>query len=128
MADEEKRQAEIARQPRQQVDDLRLERHVEGRDGLVGDQHLGLHGEGAGEADALPLAAGDLVRETRPISGPRPTRVRSSAMPPPGARREAAERERLAEAAGDDLRGLRALPESWNTIGRGAATARCGRS
>ena len=46
----------------EEVEHLRLHRDVEGRDGLVGDQHLRLHGERAGDGDALALAAGELVR------------------------------------------------------------------
>ena len=46
----------------EEVQDLRLHRDVEGRDGLVGDQHLRLHGESAGNGDALALAAGELMR------------------------------------------------------------------
>ena len=45
----------------QQVDDLRLDRDVEGGDRLVGDDEVGVHGQGAGDADALALAAGELV-------------------------------------------------------------------
>ena len=45
----------------QQVDDLRLDRHVERGDRLVGDQQLGLQGERPGDPDALALAAGELV-------------------------------------------------------------------
>ena len=46
----------------QQVDDLRLDRHVERRDRLVGHDQLRVERERAGDADALPLAAGELVR------------------------------------------------------------------
>ena len=46
----------------EQLEHLRLHRHVERRHRLVGDQQLGLHGERAGDADALALAAGELVR------------------------------------------------------------------
>ena len=46
----------------QQVDDLRLDRHVERGDRLVGHQQLGAQGERPGDADALALAAGELVR------------------------------------------------------------------
>ena len=45
----------------QQVEDLRLDRDVEGRDRLVGDDQAGLEGEGPGQSDALALAAGELV-------------------------------------------------------------------
>ena len=46
----------------EQVDDLRLDRHVERRDRLVADDEVGLERERAGDADALPLAARELVR------------------------------------------------------------------
>ena len=46
----------------EQVDDLRLDRDVERGDRLVADEHVGLHGERAGDGDALALAAGELVR------------------------------------------------------------------
>ncbi len=46
----------------QQVDDLRLHRNVERRHRLVADDEVGLHRERARDADALPLAAGKLVR------------------------------------------------------------------
>ncbi len=62
VADEQQRQAEIPPQVHEQVDDLRLDRHVEGRDALVADQEIGVHGQRAGDADALPLSAGELVR------------------------------------------------------------------
>ena len=46
-----------------QIEHLRLHRHVERRDRLVGDDEVRLDGERAGDADALALAAGELVRE-----------------------------------------------------------------
>jgi hypothetical protein len=46
----------------QQVDDLRLDRDVERRDRLVGDDEAGPDRERPGDADALALAAGELVR------------------------------------------------------------------
>ena len=46
----------------EQVDDLRLDRHVERGDRLVGDDQLRPQRERAGDADALALAAGELVR------------------------------------------------------------------
>ena len=36
--------------------------HVEHRDGLVGDEEVGVEDEARGDGDALPLAAGELVR------------------------------------------------------------------
>ena len=45
----------------QQVEDLGLDRDVEGRDGLVADQELRLRGQRAGNAHALPLPSGELA-------------------------------------------------------------------
>ena len=47
----------------EQVQHLRLDRHVERRHRLVADQELGLHRERAGDADARALAARELVRK-----------------------------------------------------------------
>ncbi len=46
----------------EQVDDLRLDRNVERRDRLVEHHELGVERQGPGDADPLPLAAGELVR------------------------------------------------------------------
>ena len=45
----------------QQVDDLRLHRHVERRGRLVEHHEAGLQDHGPGDRDALALAAGELV-------------------------------------------------------------------
>src|ERR1019366_7271357 len=60
--DEEKRQAEIALQLGQEVEDLRLDRYVECRRRLVADDESWLHRQGARDGDALALAAGEFVR------------------------------------------------------------------
>ncbi|CUK21701.1 Uncharacterised protein [Achromobacter sp. 2789STDY5608615] len=60
--DEQERHAQLALQVQQQVDDLRLDRHVQRRHGFVGDHHLGIERQGPRDADALALAAGELVR------------------------------------------------------------------
>src|SRR5579859_1015742 len=60
--DEQIREVELPLQLFEQVDDLRLDRDVEGRDGLVAHDEARLHRERAGDADALPLAARELVR------------------------------------------------------------------
>ena len=62
VGDEEIGQAELRLEVLQEVDDLGLDRDVERRDGLVADDQRGLHGEGARDAHALPLAARELVR------------------------------------------------------------------
>ena len=61
--DEEVREVELLLQPLEQVDDLGLNRHVQGGHGLVRDDEVGVQGDRAREADALTLAAGELVRE-----------------------------------------------------------------
>ncbi len=63
VADEEDREVEVAAQLHEQVQDLRLDRHVERRHRLVADEELGADGERAGDADALTLAAGELAGE-----------------------------------------------------------------
>ena len=54
--------AELVAQVEEQVQQLGLDRDVERADGLVGDDHLRVDGEGAGDRDALALAAGELAR------------------------------------------------------------------
>ena len=56
-------QAHLLLQADQHVDDLCLNGNVQRRDGLVHHEELGLHGQGTGNADALALAAGELVDE-----------------------------------------------------------------
>jgi len=64
VGDEEQREAKLLLQILQQVDDLRLNRDVERRDRLVADDQFGLGRERPGDADALALTAGELVRIT----------------------------------------------------------------
>ena len=72
-------EAEAVLQILQQVDDLRLDRHVEGRNRLVADDQLGISRKRPGDADALALAAGELVRIAVQWVGSRPTvRMRSA--------------------------------------------------
>ena len=65
VGDEQVGQPELALEPLEQVDDLGLDRHVERADRLVGDDQVRVEGERAGHADALALAAGELVRIAR---------------------------------------------------------------
>ncbi len=60
--DEDVREAEALLQVLQQVHHLRLHRDVERRHRFVADDELRLDGERARDRDALPLAAGELVR------------------------------------------------------------------
>jgi hypothetical protein len=62
MGDEEQGYAGALLQLGQQVQDLRLHGDVEGARRLVQHQQARLEGEGAGDRDPLPLAAGALVR------------------------------------------------------------------
>ena len=63
VGDEDVREPELLLQVLQQVQDLRLHRDVEGRDGLVADDQLRVDRERPGDADPLALAARELVRE-----------------------------------------------------------------
>jgi hypothetical protein len=60
--DEEQAHRELLLQLLEQVQDLRLDRDIEGAQELVAHDEVGLYGEGAGDADALALAARELVR------------------------------------------------------------------
>src|SRR5699024_6814105 len=62
VGDEEIRQAEAVAQVLEQVDDTGLDRYVEGGDRLVEDQQLRVRHQCPGDADALALAAGELMR------------------------------------------------------------------
>ena len=108
----------------QQVDDLRLDRHVERRDRLVADDQVGLGSERAGDADALALAAGELVRiaptciarQPRPCRAARATRVVD-------ARRRLGQAE-IAERLGQDVAHAHARVEAARTgPGRRSACA-----
>src|SRR5439155_6330732 len=60
VGDEQVRETKLRLEIFQQVDDLRLDRDVEGRDRLVADDERGLDGERARDAHALTLSAGEL--------------------------------------------------------------------
>ena len=59
----------------EQVEHLGLDRDVERRDRLVGDEQLGLERDRAGDADPLALAAGELVRVAVVVLGVEPDAV-----------------------------------------------------
>ena len=65
----------------QQVDDLRLNRHVERRHRLVGDDQPRVDRERAGDADPLPLTTGELVRIAGGVSRGE-AHPRAAARPP----------------------------------------------
>ena len=60
--DEDVREVELVLERPQQREDLRLHGHVERRHRLVADDQPRVEREGAGDADPLPLPAGELVR------------------------------------------------------------------
>ncbi len=69
MRDEEVRQPELLLQLVQEVHDLRLDRDVERRDRLVEHHHPRVQRERTSDADALALAARELVREAVRVLG-----------------------------------------------------------
>src|ERR1700730_1946132 len=69
MRNENVGQPELLLKVGQQVENLRLDRNVQSRDGLVRDDQLGSKGQGAGDADALPLATRELGGEPVVVFG-----------------------------------------------------------
>ena len=84
VADEDQRQVEVVAEPAEEEEDLRLGRDVEAGDDLVGDDELGLERQRPGDADALALAAGQLVRVAAEKRGRQPDDVEQlgRALPP----------------------------------------------
>jgi hypothetical protein len=72
VGDEQVGQVELVLQPLHQVEHLRLDRDVERGDRFVGDDEVGLARQGAGDADALALTAGELVRVPVAVVGVQP--------------------------------------------------------
>src|SRR5450830_101159 len=62
MGNEEIRQVQPLLQLLEQVDDLRLNRHVQGRDGLIQDKQFWIDNKRAGNPDTLTLTTGELMR------------------------------------------------------------------
>ena len=62
MSDEQIRQVKLFLQLAEEVQDLRLNGHIERRHGLVANNQLGIDRQGARDSDALPLPAAELVR------------------------------------------------------------------
>ena len=69
---------EFALELLEQVDDLGLDGDVERGDRLVGDDQLRVQRQRAGHADALALAAGELVREAVVVLGVEARRSRAA--------------------------------------------------
>ena len=69
MRDEDVREVELLLERAQQVEDLCLNRNIQRGDRLVADDQLRVQRESAGDADALPLAARELVRIAARVLG-----------------------------------------------------------
>src|ERR1700738_3109910 len=78
---EEIGQAELALQVHHQVEDLRLNGDIEGRNRFVGDDELRRERERARDPDTLALAAGALVRVMGHVRFAQPRAVLSLAEP-----------------------------------------------
>ena len=61
VGDEEVGQVELLLELVKHVDDLGLDRDVQGGDGLVADDEVGVDRQGTGDADTLALASGELM-------------------------------------------------------------------
>ncbi len=69
VGDEQVGQAQLAAQPLEEVEHLRLDQHVQGGDRLVADEQRRLKGDGARDGDPLRLAAGQLARVALGVPG-----------------------------------------------------------
>ena len=76
--DEHVREAELVLQVLEQVDHAGLDRHVERGHWLVEHEQVGVEREGARDADALALPAGELVRVAVRVLGFEVTRAPSA--------------------------------------------------
>ena len=101
VGDEQHRQTEVAPQFAEQLDDRRLDQHVECRRDLVADQHLGPADQRTGDRDALTFAARQLIGEAVGVAGGQATRARASRRPCGRAR--SSTRHRSIKRAGDRL-------------------------
>ena len=97
--DEEHGEAERVLQLEEQVEDLRLDRHVEGRHRLVGDDEPRVERERARDADPLALAAGERVRVALHVLRPQADQPQQldHAVGPLLRRAHAVHQERLAD-------------------------------
>ena len=116
VGDEDVGQRELVLEVVEQVDDLGLDRHVERRDGLVGDDQARVERERARDADALALAARELVRVAVVVLGREADDVHQLLHAPLGvAARLAVDHERVGDDRAHALarveRGVRILED-----------------
>ena len=103
--DEDVGQAELPLEVLEEIEDLRLHGDVERRDRLVAEDELRVHRERARDADPLPLAARELVREAIEVLGVEADDLEELLDAPLalGGRPDAVELERLADDEPDPL-------------------------
>jgi hypothetical protein len=82
--DEQVAEPELVAKRVEQVEDLRLDRDVEGRDRLVADEELRLQRERAGNGDALAFSTRECDGLRCAYPGGRPTRASRSTTETPG--------------------------------------------
>ena len=83
VGDEEHGQIELDPEFVQQVEHLGLDGDVQGANRLVGHDELRGYGQGPGDADALPLAAGEFVGVAVRVGVGKTHRLQQLAPPPP---------------------------------------------
>ena len=124
-------QLELVLQVVEQVHDLRLDRDVERGHRLVQHDHPRLERQSARDADALALAAGELVREPARVLGREARRARAARRPcprPPHASCRAAAAARTPAGARSCAGSARRTGPGRPSACRGAAAAApCGR-
>jgi hypothetical protein len=103
MRDEEIGETKFFLQILEQIDDLRLDRDIERGDRLVADDEARIDGQRAGDADALPLPARELMRIAFHRVGSQPDLREDSnhSILQLAARRDAVIRKRLADDRAD---------------------------
>ena len=109
MSDEEVGEAKLLLQLHEQVEDLRLDRHVEGRHGLVRNDELRVHRQRPRDADPLALTAGELMRVARGLLRPDADALQQGKHPLPrlaAPRDDAVEQHGLRQDVEDALAGV----------------------
>ena len=108
VGDEQVGEAPLGLQVEQQVDDLGLDGHVEGRHRLVAHHQPGIEHQRPGDADPLKLAARQLVGQAAGLGGGEADPVEDVGGPPLrlGTRRQALDPEPLAHAVTDAPAGI----------------------
>src|SRR5437868_589538 len=116
--DEEIGEVELVLQVLQQVEDLRLDRHVQRGDRLVGDDQLWSKGQGSSDANALPLAAAELVREPAAVLSAQPDHLEQLTHDPLAVvgRPNTVDQKASPTISPTDIRGFNEPYGSWKMI------------